>query len=189
MYVRVHVRVHVHVCMGVSSVFCMLTFTSFTYTESAVPIFTYPMYNTDPYVEQVHLRYPLRSFFTHTSSYPLSSYTLLSHTPPLPLPVRLDVHRYPKPGYPNPLASVHVYDVATNTSVEVSELKAGSGSVWEYVTSVQWAADNVSILLLSFHPSPLSLPLPLLSVFFSPSSPTSLFSFPPYRLCLRVNHR
>jgi dipeptidyl-peptidase-4 len=62
----------------------------------------------------------------------------------------LDVEAYPKPGKPNPVVDLFVYDVAAKTPVRI-DVRDGkpfdNSAVGHYVYNVSWSADGKEILL------------------------------------------
>ncbi len=53
------------------------------------------------------------------------------------------LYNYPKAGYTNPEAELHVYSLATQSSNKVAAFAIGE--TWEYIASVQWAPENISV--------------------------------------------
>ena len=62
----------------------------------------------------------------------------------------LDVEAYPKPGKPNPVVDIFVYDVATKKTVQL-DLRDGkpfdNATVGYYVWNVQWSQDGRELLM------------------------------------------
>lgn len=62
----------------------------------------------------------------------------------------LDVEAYPKPGKPNPIVDLYVYDVAKKTPVKI-DVRDGrpfdNAAIGHYVYNVSWSADGREILL------------------------------------------
>jgi len=65
--------------------------------------------------------------------------------------VTLDTEAYPKPGSPNPLVDLYIYDVATKQSLRV-DVRGGkpfdNAVVGHYVYRVSWSADGGELLFL-----------------------------------------
>ncbi|HEY7287924.1 MAG TPA: DPP IV N-terminal domain-containing protein [Vicinamibacterales bacterium] len=62
----------------------------------------------------------------------------------------LDVEAYPKPGKPNPIVDLYVYDVATRhaTRIDVRDGKPfDAAAVGHYVYDVEWAPDGTELLI------------------------------------------